>query len=139
MLVTWPPPILMLRQHNHILFLIKSKYMISIWLLLWEQKISEMILMKCSLTYMPLKISQLFVSFFVFLWPFSIDIYLAYCTKECFSVKGEENVHLFLKAATKILTQSKILSLITILFPWTDCNFINFPCLRSWMLGITIC
>lgn len=36
--------------------------MISIWLPLGEQKIAEMILMKCSLTYMPLKISQLFVS-----------------------------------------------------------------------------
>ena len=40
--------------------------MISIWLLLWEQKIAEMMLMKCSLTYMPLKISQLFASFFSF-------------------------------------------------------------------------
>ena len=49
-----------------------------------------MILMKCSLTYMPLKISQLFVSVSFFLWPFSISIYLAYLQRDVFLQRGKK-------------------------------------------------
>lgn len=73
------------------------------------------------------------------LWPFSLGIHLMYSCKEMFCTEGgKKKSSPVQKAATRTQIQAEILPVIAALFSWTHCNFINFPCLWSWMLDITM-